>query len=92
MDHGKKVRFPYGVMFLKISEQQMCRFAVIVPNRVHKNATKRNRMKRLVRESIHHMLPSITSVDGVVLIQKMLPDKQADVEVCIYEKIISFHS
>lgn len=56
-----------------IRSEQTKRFAVVVPLSVSKKAVVRNRMKRLVRESIRHMLPEMPmGIDGVVLVRKNL--------------------
>lgn len=50
-------------------------FAVIVSAKVDKRATRRNRMKRLVREAVQHLLPSIQEgVCGVFVVRARLPD------------------
>lgn len=61
------------------------RFAVIVSNKIDKRATARNRMKRLVRESIRHLLPQLaTPVDYIVFIRSNISDKtQKEVEIAL---------
>ena len=61
------------------------RFAVVVSTRVDKRATVRNRIKRLVRESIHHLLPIIAvGWDVIVFARQDLSNrKQQDVEIAI---------
>ena len=58
------------------------RFAVIVGSRVEKRATARNRIKRLVRESVRHLLPRLAKGwDCVLVARKNLNDqKQPEVE------------
>lgn len=52
------------------------RFAVIVPMSVDKRATARNRIRRLVRESVRLLLPKIASGwDGVFMMKKGAPDE-----------------
>lgn len=44
------------------------RFAFIISTKVDKRATVRNRIRRLLRESIGHVLPTLThSIDGVCI-------------------------
>lgn len=58
------------------------RFAVIVSTKIDKRAVKRNHMRRLIHESIHHVLPTIRDGwDCVVIIRKNMSNlKQAEVE------------
>ncbi len=54
-----------------IRTEQTKRFAVVVPLSVSKKAVVRNRMKRLVRESIRHMLSDLPmGIDAVVLVKR----------------------
>lgn len=54
-----------------IRPEQTKRFAVIVPLSVSKKAVVRNRMKRLVRESIRQMISSLPiGIDAVVLVKR----------------------
>lgn len=61
---------------------QVSRFAVIVSNKIDKRATARNRAKRLLRESIWHLLPTIIfGWDVIILVRSNTGvDKQKDVE------------
>ena len=57
------------------------RFAVIVSTKIDKRATVRNRMKRLVREAVHHLLPSLSApMDGVFVVRGKLPDNIVEIE------------
>ena len=57
------------------------RFSVIVSTKIDKRAVVRNRMKRLVREAVWHILPSMKQgLDGVFIVRKKLPDNEIDVE------------
>lgn len=61
--------------FMYKEHQPPSRFAVIVSTKVDKRATKRNRMKRLVREATQLLLPSIREgVSGVFVVRSQLPD------------------
>jgi len=47
------------------------RFAIVVSTKIDKRATRRNRMKRLLSESIRHLLPRLHSpVDCIVVVRK----------------------
>ncbi len=49
------------------------RFAVVVPKRVDKRAVVRNRTKRLVREALRKLLPTMDQgIDGVIIVRKKL--------------------
>ncbi len=57
------------------------RCAIVVPLRVDKRATARNRVRRLVSESVRRLLPRLSvGYDAMILIQRRLPDTQADVD------------
>lgn len=58
------------------------RFAVIVSNKIDKRATVRNRIKRIVRESLRHLTSRIApATDCVVLVRSNISGKkQGDVE------------
>ena len=52
------------------TKEVVSRFAFVVSTKVAKHAVDRNRMKRLLRESIHHLLPSIQPGYDVVFMAK----------------------
>lgn len=63
------------------------RFAIIVSSKVDKRATKRNRMKRLVREAVRKLLPSIREeIGGVFVVRRRLPDT-ADAVLSLVQKL-----
>lgn len=63
------------------------RFTVVVSLKIDKRAVVRNRLKRLVRESVRHLLPTLRyTIDGVVIVRKNF-SKSTQVE--IQEKIRS---
>jgi ribonuclease P protein component len=62
------------------------RFAFVVSTAVDRRATARNRMKRLLRESVRALLPRVQSkVDAVVVAKKGLPDTQMAVDSLVKE-------
>ncbi len=62
------------------------RLAFIVPVAFDRHATARNRMKRLLRESAHRLLPELPAVDVVVRVQaKMSDDTQQSTERTLRE-------
>ena len=50
------------------------RFAFVVSTKVDKRATARNRMRRIVSESVRHLLPRLTPCDGVFIIKKIITE------------------
>lgn len=81
MRTGKRVSL--GAITLIYKKAETPRFAFVVSTSVDKRATVRNRMKRLLRESVRKMLPTGPSVDGVFIAKKGLPDKQEEVDKLI---------
>lgn len=55
------------------------RFAFVVSKKIAKNATKRNKIRRLLAEAVYDYLTRIkTGVDGVFLIKKTIIAKNLD--------------
>ncbi len=55
------------------------RCAVIVSRKVDRRATARNRIKRLISESVRLLLPEITgTADAVFTVRGPVPDTQAE--------------
>lgn len=53
------------------------RFAFVVPKSVDKRAVTRNRVRRILRESVRLLLPTIVpGLDGVFLVRKGSPKAQ----------------
>ncbi len=61
------------------------RATVVVSTKVHKRATKRNLIKRRIREVVHKLIPAFSApVDMVILAQAEAVDReQADFEAAI---------
>mgnify|MGYP001562365196 CR=1 FL=1 len=72
---------------LRIKEREEKRFVFIVSTKVDKRATVRNRMRRLMSESVRHVLPGMTiNVDGVMIGSRGLIDcTQAEVEIIVQD-------
>lgn len=64
------------------------RFAIIVSSKVDKRATRRNRMKRLVREALQDLLPFITKgFCAVFVVRSRLPDTEEEVRELIHNTL-----
>jgi len=62
-----------SVIIRRTSEPRF-RCAIVISSRVDKRAVRRNRMRRLVAESVSRLLPHVaTGVDAVFLPGKTLP-------------------
>lgn len=77
MRRGKRVSEECAQLIIMQNTLPISRFAFIVPKSVDKRAVARNRIRRLVRESVRLTLPKITpGWDGVFFIRKGLPNVQ----------------
>lgn len=57
------------------------RFAFIVSTKIDKRATARNRMRRVLSESVRHLMATIQPVDGIFIAKKNFADLlQTEVE------------
>jgi ribonuclease P protein component len=67
------------------------RCAIIVPTRVDKRATKRNRIRRLISESVRHILPTLAKGHDVVIrVNHRLPDTQTEMDAVITKVLQPF--
>ena len=69
-DHGKRTGTPLLQFIIFRNTDTVSRFAVVVPARIDKRATVRNRSKRLVREAIRRLLPEVAGGWDVVVVVK----------------------
>jgi len=72
-------RYDVGDISCRISQNDTARFrlAIIISSKVDKRATRRNRMRRLMSESVQHLLPRLKGGYDVVFMPKRgLPDEQ----------------
>ena len=68
------------------------RFAVIVSTKIDKRAVVRNRARRLIRESVHHLLSTIVPCDGVCIVRKNMSElSQVEVQKIILELFTQAH-
>ena len=71
-----------SLIILQKKSDETSQFAVIIPHKLSKKAVLRNRTKRLLVETIHHQLPTLTNgFDVIVMAKKILAtEKLQDVE------------
>ncbi len=68
------------------------RFSLVVSTKVDKRATGRNRMRRIVSESVRHMLPKMGACDGVFIVKKNIAGmSQSDVAPAVVELLTKAH-
>jgi ribonuclease P protein component len=84
---GKRIFSETIQIIVQKGVSDVSRFAFIVSTKTDKRATRRNRMKRTLSESISHTLPRLHTVtDGVVIARKNFSDTlQTEVEGEILE-------
>lgn len=83
---GKRVTTPELQLVYRINRTPLSRFAFIVSTGIDKRATARNRIRRLLRESVHHALGSIKpGWDGVMVVKKILPSEFLSVDGMVQE-------
>lgn len=68
MRNGKRVSSNFLDLIILQSKEQNSRFAFVVPVHIDRRATARNRVKRLLRESIQTFLPKIyRNIDAIFI-------------------------
>lgn len=71
---GKKRSSDKLQIIYRLTGQPVSRFAFVVSTRIDKRAVARNRIKRLLRESVRHLLPQInTGFDVIILVKAPYP-------------------
>lgn len=70
LKQGRKITMPMGQLIFRQTQNPVSRFAFVVSARIDKRAVVRNRIKRLLRESIRHLLPQIAEGRDFVIIAK----------------------
>lgn len=82
---GLNLSAPNLIMKLLRSEAKAPRFGFIIPNKIDKRSTVRNKIKRQMREIVRFNLPKIkVSVDGLILAKpgiKKLAYRQIEKEI-----------
>ncbi len=82
--HGMRVRNETIELVYRKTNTDSRRFSFIVSTKIDKRATQRNRMRRTMSESVRHLLPTLSPMDGIFIAKKnfaVLP--QVDVEKII---------
>ena len=69
MQRGRRLTSAELVLIYQENTIDTPRFAIVVPKRVDKRATARNRAKRLVREALRKLLPEMPGADGVFVVR-----------------------
>ena len=67
---GTTYQFPFFGLLVAKNKLSLSRFAFIVSNKIHKKATKRNRIKRLLGESVRSLLAKTNPGFEVVFLAK----------------------
>lgn len=71
------------------NKHAVSRFCFIVPATIDKRATRRNRMRRTMSESVQHLFDKIGSIDGIFIAKKNFADlPQTDVEKIIEDLLL----
>ncbi len=78
--HGQSKRHPLIILLVRKNELEVSRFAFITSKRVG-NAVVRNRIRRLMRESIRLHLPNLHEGNDCLLIARQGSDEVAFVEI-----------
>lgn len=85
MRRGKHISGDSFQLIMQKNEVNVSRFAFIVSTKIDKRATQRNRIRRILSESVRHLLPTLKEHnDFIVIARKNIATmKQADVEVWV---------
>ena len=63
----------FGLLLTRQPQAGPTRFGMIVSNKIHRKAVKRNQIRRLLSEAIWLSLPQVkTGFDGVFLVKKSI--------------------
>ncbi|MFZ5845477.1 MAG: ribonuclease P protein component [Patescibacteria group bacterium] len=90
LKQGRKITIPVGQLIFRRTQNSVSRFAFVVATRVDKRATVRNRLKRLLREAVRHLLPRIKPGYDTIVIARtnFFNSTQPEVEVMVKEMLI----
>jgi len=92
LKQGRKITLPQVLLIFRQTQNPVSRFAFVVPTKVDKRATVRNRLKRLLREAVQHLLPQIEAGRDILIIVKKDFSNLTQIEVERLVKNILFQS
>ena len=72
MRNGRRLTSPQLTLMYRNNTLGLPRFAFVVPMQVDKRAVGRNRIKRLLRETVRGVLPQLSGIDGVIIARRGL--------------------
>ncbi len=68
----------------------LSRFGFVVSTKIDKRAVKRNRMRRVLSESVRHLLPSLSRCDGIFIARKNISElSQVDAEKLVVDVLVN---
>jgi ribonuclease P protein component len=87
MRRGKRIAGECIQLVMQKNEADVSRFSCVVSTKIDKRATRRNRMKRVIYESIQHLLPRLHDhADYIIFVKKDFSGKlQTEVESMVGE-------
>lgn len=87
---GKRIIGDRMEVKIQKTANDLFRCAIVVPMRVDKRATARNRIRRLISESVRHLLPRLSQgYDVVIQVKRRLPDTQTEVDSIVADLLKS---
>jgi len=73
-DRARKIKSGFLTVLMLQNDLGMPRLGMVIAKRYVRTATKRNRLKRLIRAAFRHQVEQIGSYDLVVMAQKLITD------------------
>lgn len=68
-EHPSKIKLPYGFVFFRENQQDCARIGIIVKKQAVNLATRRNMLRRIVRESFRSHSLRFEGLDLIVLLR-----------------------
>lgn len=90
---GKRINHPLFQGIIAPNNLPISRFAFVVGTKISKHAVDRNRIKRLLREAICHLLPTIQSgFDCIFIARKNFSEqREMEIEQTVFETAARTH-
>ncbi len=86
---GRKLDLGFAAFYILTKKEGLSRFGVVVPKKVDKRATRRNRIKRIYREFFRLNKPLFPKpVDMVVVVKEDVPQKPDEIKKLALDKIL----